>query len=107
MKNKFIDIEPDPLTDIPSYNELINFYLQNQDKPKIKTTMESQEKMLSLFEYLGKPAGQELGKKVFELSKQNKIKTQTRDISNSKYTGKVMLYPESFLKNYFKSDLLF
>jgi hypothetical protein len=61
-----------------------------------------QEEFVSLFDFLGKPAGGELGKAVFEASKIRKVPSQIREISNPKYTGKVMLYPKEFLVSYFK-----
>jgi len=60
-----------------------------------------QEEFVSLYDFLGKPAGGELGKEVFEASKLNRIPTKIREISNPKYKGKVMLYPKEFLLKYF------
>ena len=59
------------------------------------------EKMLSLYDYLGKAAGSVLGKQVAECAAKKKVKHETRYVSNSKYTGEIMLYPETFLKKYF------
>jgi hypothetical protein len=59
--------------------------------------------MLSLYDYLGYPAGNALGKEVAEAAAKSNIKFETREVSNPKYTGKVMLYPENFLKEYFES----
>lgn len=58
--------------------------------------------MLSLFEYLGKPAGSKLGKEVYEASTVAKVKTSSHDVSTPKYTGKIIKYPKSFLDSYFK-----
>jgi hypothetical protein len=60
------------------------------------------DKMMSLYEFLGKAAGTELGKKVYLASLEGGWKHDTRKVSNPKYTGNVMLYPEPFLKEYFK-----
>ena len=57
---------------------------------------------LSLYEYLGKPAGNDLGKEVAAAAIKANIKIQTREISNPKYTGKVHLYPKDFLEFYFR-----
>lgn len=57
--------------------------------------------MMSLYDYLGYPAGPDLGNAVYKAASATKIKVGVREISNKKYTGKVMLYPESFLKEYF------
>ena len=59
--------------------------------------------MLSLYDYLGYPAGNALGKEVALAAEKSKVKFEMREISNPKYTGKVMLYPENFLKEYFES----
>jgi hypothetical protein len=57
---------------------------------------------LSLFDYLKKPAGDELGKKVAQAAYKSGIKPQEREISNPKFTGKVYLYPKDFLDFYFR-----
>ena len=59
--------------------------------------------MLSLYDYLGYAAGEKLGKEVAEAAAKAKVKFEIREISNPKYTGKVMLYPEEFLKEYFET----
>lgn len=56
----------------------------------------------SLYEHLGKPAGKEIASKVYKVAKENDIKISTQEISNKNYTGKVMTYPISFLKDYFE-----
>lgn len=57
---------------------------------------------LSLYDYLRKPAGEQLGKEVAVMAIQNKIPIQTREVSNPKYTGTVNLYPKDFLDFYFR-----
>ena len=57
--------------------------------------------MMSLFDYLGRPAGSELGQRVAAAASQNKIKFETREVSTNTYTGKIMLYPKSFLDQFF------
>jgi hypothetical protein len=59
-------------------------------------------KMMSLFDYLGRPAGGELGKQVYTTAHQLKVPVETRRVETKKYTGDVMLYPETFLKEYFE-----
>jgi hypothetical protein len=66
-----------------------------------------QEQYLSLYDYLNKPAGPDLGKAVAEHAKKSKIKSITKEISNPKYTGKILMYPKSFLDGYFRPDLPF
>jgi hypothetical protein len=60
---------------------------------------------MSLYDYLGKAAGGELGKQVAEAAMRDGIKLQTRQVSNPKYEGAVMLYPSDWLSNYFNPEL--
>ena len=64
-------------------------------------TMEQPEKYMSLYDYLGHAAGLKLGEKVYKEAARKSVKMTTREINNKNYTGKVMLYPEAFLKEYF------
>ena len=57
--------------------------------------------MMSLYDYLGRAAGSELGQRVAAAATQNKVKIETRQVSNAKYTGDIMLYPKSFLDQFF------
>ena len=57
--------------------------------------------MMSLFDYLGRPAGPEFGQRVAAAAAQNKVKFETRHVSTKTYTGDVMLYPKNFLDNFF------
>ena len=57
--------------------------------------------MMSLFDYLGRPAGSELGQRVAAAAAQNKVKYETRHVSTKTYTGDVMLYPKNFLDQFF------
>jgi hypothetical protein len=57
---------------------------------------------LSLYDYLGKAAGEKLGFEVKQEADKQEILTQTREISNPKYTGTVHLYPKEFLEFYFR-----
>ena len=61
---------------------------------------------LSLYDYLGKPAGNDLGKEVATAAINANIKMQTREITNPKYEGRVNLYPKDFLDFYFREPEL-
>ena len=61
--------------------------------------------MVSLYDYLGRAAGSELGKQVATAAAKAGVKHEIREVSNSKYTGPIMLYPKSFLDLYFKGGL--
>lgn len=61
--------------------------------------------MMSLYDYLGKAAGPELGKEVCEVAVKLKETIKEKEISNPKYTGKVHLYRREFLDLYFKDKI--
>ena len=62
------------------------------------------EKLYSLYDYLGKPAGPELGKCVALAAKVAKEKFSTRKIANPKYVGKIQEYRKEFLDKYFDEE---
>ena len=57
--------------------------------------------MMSLYDYLGRPAGSELGQQVAAVAAANYVKFETREVSTKTYTGKIMLYPKAFLDQFF------
>ena len=57
--------------------------------------------MMSLLDYLGRPAGSELCQRVAAAAARNKVKYETRHVSTRTYTGDVMLYPKNFLDQFF------
>jgi hypothetical protein len=61
--------------------------------------------MMSLYEYLGRAAGPELGKEVADTAVKLRETIQEQDVSNPKYTGKVKLYRREFLDEYFKKKV--
>jgi hypothetical protein len=63
--------------------------------------------MISLYDYLGKAAGRELGTQVKTYAALKKTKIGFRDISNPVYKGKVMLYEREFLDEFFKTQAIF
>lgn len=65
------------------------------------TTADKSVGMMSLYDYLGHAAGPNLGKAVASSAAKQKIKMETRDVANKKYTGPVILYPKYFLDSYF------
>jgi hypothetical protein len=64
----------------------------------------TQENYISLYDYLGKAAGAELGKQVNEYAKKINAPFKTREISNPKYKGKVLLYTKELLEEFFKLE---
>jgi hypothetical protein len=59
------------------------------------------EKFLSLYDYLKKPAGRELGMQVSTAAQHDEIPIKTKEVSNSIYSGPIQMYPESWLDAYF------
>ena len=60
-----------------------------------------QEEFISLFDFLGKPAGSQLGKEVWNAAQSVSEPTSIKHVSNPKYTGKIVMYKPEFLKKYF------
>ena len=59
--------------------------------------------MLSLYDYLNRAAGSELGKKVAAEAKKQGVCIESKEISNPSYEGEILMYPKQFLVNYFDS----
>ena len=68
--------------------------------------IQNQHQYLSLYEFLGKAAGKELGAKVNLKSKELDIIVHYKKISNKEYTGLISLYHKYFLEQYFKENKL-
>jgi len=58
--------------------------------------METQEEYVSLFEFLGKPAGGALGKEVYSNAKNQKIKMKDRVLQLLDIKGKLCCIPKHF-----------
>ena len=65
-----------------------------------------ENEMMSLYDFLGRPAGGELGKPVAEAAAKAKVGFELKEVSNPKYTGKIRMYPKSFLEEYFSPPKL-
>jgi len=59
--------------------------------------------MLSLYDYLGRAAGADLGKEVATQAAKEKVGFKTKTIKNPYYEGEVMMYPKNFLEKYFNN----
>ena len=75
------------------------------DIRKIRINKNKIMEMMSLYDYLGRAAGSELGQKVATAAAAAGVKSETRQVSNPVYRGPVMLYPKAFLDLYFKGGL--
>ena len=60
--------------------------------------------MLSLYDYLGKAAGRDLGNQVYKAASSQKIKVTEKQVSNPVYKGKILMYPKNWLDQYFKVE---
>ncbi len=60
----------------------------------------------SLFDYLGRPAGEALGAAVYEVARLAKEPVKLRMLNLKTYKGKVMVYRPSFLKAVFQEPVL-
>jgi hypothetical protein len=61
------------------------------------------EQFLSLYDYLGYPAGKNLGKSVSDYAITQSAERLKRDVSTKTYKGLVNLYKKSFLEAYFNN----
>tara|TARA_B110000444_G_C18637519_1_gene499829 strand:+ start:457 stop:780 length:324 start_codon:yes stop_codon:yes gene_type:complete len=64
------------------------------------------EDQLSLYEYLGKAAGQDLGKEVMKaaLECDEFVEISEQKISTPAFDGVIKTYPKSFLDKFFKKE---
>jgi hypothetical protein len=74
-------------------------------KKLMKNIKNKNMEMVSLYDYLGRAAGPELGKQVATAAAKAGVKHEIREVSNPKYKGPIMLYPKSFLDLYFRGGL--
>ena len=58
--------------------------------------------MVSLYDYLGRAAGSELGKQVADYAKIRKTVVGSRQVKNPKYKGTILTYTPEFLDEFFK-----
>ena len=60
--------------------------------------------MVSVFEYLGETAPAGTGEKVYKYAINSSAKIETKEVSTTKYTGKIMLYERQMLDAYFNQN---
>jgi len=60
-----------------------------------------QTQLISLYDYLGRAAGQELGWSVAKYARSVQTQVGTRLVQNSKYSGEINLYTREFIEQYF------
>ena len=76
----------------------------NYDKRELINKTENMD-MISLYDYLGRAAGPDLGKKVAGAATKAGVKFQIREVNHVGYSGPIMLYPRTFLDNFFGGGL--
>lgn len=68
--------------------------------------MEINQNYYSLYEYLGRAAGSELGLRVAQRAKAENIRVTSQQVNNPKYKGAVLKYPKAFLDSFFANEYL-
>ena len=76
----------------PEINSVPNLKTENMD-------------MISLYDYLGHAAGPDLGKKVASAAARAGVKHEIREVNHRGWNGPIMLYPRTFLDNFFGGGL--
>ena len=85
----------------PDTKEIFKREFNNYNKKEKINNME----MISLYDYLGRAAGPDLGKEVANAAAKAGVKHSIREVNHRGYNGPIMLYPRSFLDLYFKGGL--
>lgn len=67
--------------------------------------MKNPNEMMSLYDFLGRAAGNELGIEVNKAASRLNQPVGFREIQNPKYKGKVVLYERKFLEYYFNINV--
>ena len=67
-----------------------------------------QTELISLYDYLGKAAGKELGGRVYQFANIMGARVGTKTVSHSPYQkGRIMTYERHFLDQFFNAESLF
>ena len=88
----------------PDTGEIFKRERGNYNKRELINKTKNMNKV-SLYDYLGRAAGPDLGTQVANAARQAGVKGEIREVSNPKYRGPVMLWPKAFLDLYFKGGL--
>ena len=93
---------------------MVNIYERNPDTGEIRsrkiteynnTKIDNSMNNISLYDYLGHASGSDLGKQVAIAASRAGIKSEIREVSHVGYKGPIMLYPRTFLDNFFGGGL--
>jgi hypothetical protein len=88
----------------PDTGEVFRREFGNYNKRKLINKTENME-MISLYDYLGRAAGPDLGKTVATAAAKAGIKSEIREVNHRGWNGPIMLYPRDFLDNFFGGGL--
>jgi hypothetical protein len=88
----------------PDTGEIFRREKGNYDKRELINKTENMD-MISLYDYLGRAAGPDLGKTVATAAAKAGIKSEIREVNHIGYKGPIMLYPRTFLDNFFGGGL--
>ena len=66
-----------------------------------------EEKFISLYEYLGRAGGRELGKQLGAYAKMRKSKCNVKQVTNKLYTGPIYTYPKAIIDEFFIAKEIF
>mgnify|MGYP003330589713 FL=1 len=69
--------------------------------------MSNKVEMLSLYDYLGRAAGEKLGKQVAAYAKLRKARYGTKEVNHYGYKGLVQTYTKAFLDECFNAKRVF
>jgi len=89
----------------PDTGEIFRREKGNYNKREIINKTNNNMNMVSLYDYLGRAAGPDLGQEVATAARKAGVKGEIREVSNPKYRGPVMLWPTAFLDLYFRGGL--
>ena len=92
FRRKFGDYDSPRECINPEINSVPNIKTENMD-------------MISLYDYLGHAAGPDLGKKVASAAAKAGVKHEIREVNHRGWNGPIMLYPRTFLDNFFGGGL--
>jgi hypothetical protein len=77
------------------------------EKQQVAIATVKKVEMLSLYDYLKRPAGSVLGKQVAEYAKLRKARFGTKEVNHHGYQGTVHTYTKAFLDECFNAKKVF
>jgi hypothetical protein len=78
----------------------INHLINNKEQTNVMK--ETKEEFISLYDFVGHKDEKGIGRNLFDFAISCGVEPQSRQIENSKYKGKVMLYPRLVIERFFE-----